>query len=94
MWLLAQPAALAGTPGRSMTVTLVALPTFVTVKIRSPIQVCVDRTDTFKSISVAAVATTWLSVTPVGLLSGMARFGERQNDAVATLAVMKAASAE
>jgi hypothetical protein len=33
-------------------------------------------------------------VTPVVSLSGMATFGERQNDAVATLAVIKAASAE
>jgi len=73
-------------PGRCSSVTDVA--PLVRISVRSPMYVWVTLNDRRRLLSVPAALTVWLSVAPVVLLSGIARFGVRQKFA-ATGTVVK-----
>jgi hypothetical protein len=73
-----QPKVEAGTPGRSIMVTVVPVSTCSKVKTRSPTQVWEVLMETFRSERVPAATTGKASVTPVGSPSGIGRAGALQ----------------
>ena len=74
-------------PGRSIKVTVWPVSTWISWTCRSPTQVWSMVTETLRSAIVAGSLTVRVSVTPVELLSGIARLTERQNDPVTGVGV-------